>query len=30
MIYWIEPVLHLEPVSKYPETTERPGYLQEI
>jgi hypothetical protein len=26
MIYWFEPVLYLDPVSKFPETTERPGY----
>jgi hypothetical protein len=24
MFYWIEPVLYLDPVSKFPETTERP------
>jgi hypothetical protein len=29
MFYWFEPVLYLDPVSKfqYPETTERPGYI---
>jgi hypothetical protein len=27
MFYWYEPVLHLDPVSKFPETTERPGYF---
>jgi hypothetical protein len=29
MFYWFEPVLYLDPVSKfkYPETTERPGYV---
>jgi hypothetical protein len=29
MLYWFEPVLYLDPVSKfqYPETTERPGYF---
>jgi hypothetical protein len=29
MFYWFEPVLYLDPVSKfqYPETTERPGYF---
>jgi hypothetical protein len=29
MFYWFEPVLYLDPVSKFqfPETTERPGYL---
>jgi hypothetical protein len=29
MFYWIEPVLYLDPVSKFrfPETTERPGYI---
>jgi hypothetical protein len=28
MFYWFEPVLYLDPVSKFrfPETTERPGY----
>jgi hypothetical protein len=26
MFYWFEPVLYLNPVSKFPETTERPGY----
>jgi hypothetical protein len=26
MFYWFEPVLYLDSVSKYPETTERPGY----
>jgi hypothetical protein len=25
MFYWLEPVLYLDPVSKFPETTERPG-----
>jgi hypothetical protein len=27
MFYWYEPVLYLDPVSKFPETTERPGYF---
>jgi hypothetical protein len=27
MFYWFEPVLFLDPVSKFPETTERPGYF---
>jgi hypothetical protein len=27
MFYWFEPVLYLDPVSKFPETTESPGYL---
>jgi hypothetical protein len=29
MFYWFEPLLYLDPVSKfqYPETTERPGYF---
>jgi hypothetical protein len=29
MFYWFEPVMYLDPVSKfqYPETTERPGYF---
>jgi hypothetical protein len=29
MFYWFEPVLYLDPVSKfqYPETKERPGYF---
>jgi hypothetical protein len=29
MFYWFEPVLYLDPVSKFqfPETTERPAYL---
>jgi hypothetical protein len=26
MFYWFESVLYLDPVSKFPETTERPGY----
>jgi hypothetical protein len=25
MLYWFEPVLYLDPVSKFPETTERSG-----
>jgi hypothetical protein len=25
--YWFEPVLYLDPVSKFPETTEKPGYF---
>ena len=25
MFYWFEPVLYFNPVSKFPETTERPG-----
>jgi hypothetical protein len=25
MFYWYESVLYLDPVSKFPETTERPG-----
>jgi hypothetical protein len=25
MFYWFEPVLYLDPVSKFPETTEKPG-----
>jgi hypothetical protein len=25
MFYWFEPVLYLDPVSKFPKTTERPG-----
>jgi hypothetical protein len=30
MFYWFEPVLYLDPVSKFqfPETTERPGYFE--
>jgi hypothetical protein len=27
MFYWFEPVLYLDPVSKFRETTERPGYF---
>ena len=27
MFYWLEPVLYLDPVSKFPETTEKPGYF---
>jgi hypothetical protein len=27
MFYWFETVLYLDPVSKFPETTERPGYF---
>jgi hypothetical protein len=27
MFYWLEPVLYLDPVSKFPETTERAGYF---
>jgi hypothetical protein len=27
MLYWFEPVLYLDPVSKFPGTTERPGYF---
>jgi hypothetical protein len=27
MFYWFEPVLYLDPVSKFPETKERPGYF---
>jgi hypothetical protein len=27
MFYWFEPVLYLDPVSKFTETTERPGYF---
>jgi hypothetical protein len=27
MFYWFEPVLYLDPVSKFPEITERPGYF---
>jgi hypothetical protein len=27
MLYWFEPVLYLDPVSKFPESTERPGYF---
>jgi hypothetical protein len=27
MFYWFEPVLYLDPVSKFPETTERPAYF---
>jgi hypothetical protein len=27
MFYWFEPVLYLDLVSKFPETTERPGYF---
>jgi hypothetical protein len=27
MFYWFEPVLYLDPVLKFPETTEMPGYF---
>jgi hypothetical protein len=27
MFYWFEPTLYLDPVSKFPETTERTGYF---
>jgi hypothetical protein len=27
IFYWFEPVLYLDPVSNFPETTERPGYF---
>jgi hypothetical protein len=27
MVYWFEPVLYLDPVSKFPETSERPRYF---
>jgi hypothetical protein len=27
MFDWFEPVLYLDPVSKFPETTEKPGYF---
>jgi hypothetical protein len=27
IFYWFELVLYLDPVSKYPETTESPGYF---
>jgi hypothetical protein len=27
MIYWFEPVMYLDPVSKFPETTKKPGYF---
>jgi hypothetical protein len=27
IFYWFEPVLYLDPVSKFPETTESPGYF---
>jgi hypothetical protein len=27
MFYWFELVQYLDPVSKFPETTERPGYF---
>jgi hypothetical protein len=30
MFYWFEPVLCLDPVSKFPETTERSGYFIEF
>jgi hypothetical protein len=31
-VYWFEPVLYLDPVSKFrfPETTKRPGYFVEF
>jgi hypothetical protein len=27
IFYWFEPVLYLDPISKFPETTKRPGYF---
>jgi hypothetical protein len=27
MFYWLGPALYLDPVSKFPETTEKPGYF---
>jgi hypothetical protein len=27
IFYWFEPVMYLNPVSKFPQTTERPGYF---
>ena len=30
MFYWFEPVLYLDPVSKFPETTEKPGYFVDV
>jgi hypothetical protein len=27
MFYWFEPVLYLDPVSKFPETTEKTDYF---
>jgi hypothetical protein len=27
MFDWFEPALYLDPISKFPETTERPGYF---
>jgi len=27
MCYWFEPVLYLDPVAKFPETTEKPGFF---
>jgi hypothetical protein len=27
MIYWFEPVLYFDPVAKFPETTESPGFF---
>ena len=27
MFYWFEPVLYLDPVSKFPETTKKSGYF---
>jgi hypothetical protein len=27
MLYWFEPVLYLDPIAKFPETTWRPGYF---
>jgi hypothetical protein len=27
MFYWFEPVLYLDPVSKFPETTEKSGHF---
>jgi hypothetical protein len=27
MFYWFEPFLYLDPVAKFPETTEKPGFF---
>jgi hypothetical protein len=27
IIYWFAPILYLDPVSKFPETTKKPGYF---
>jgi hypothetical protein len=30
MFYWFKPVLYLDPVSKFSETTKKPGYFVDL